>query len=264
MPAKRILALLSFFLLVAPVAWPAEPQFEVASIKPNVSTERNSTWRFTPGGHFAGENISPKFLITTAYSIRDFQISGAPGWIDSEKYDILAKGEGNPSPEQIRTMLQGLLRDRFKLKYHRVMKQAPVYSLVAAKSGIKLQESKEGSCIVSGPDQKPSRPDEPAPAFCGTYYSRRNQVEGNRITIAQFIAALEFQVDRPIIDKTGFALAFDVHLQWTPDESTVDSSDGVDPSIFTALQEQLGLKLESRKGPVQTLVIDHIEKPGEN
>jgi uncharacterized protein (TIGR03435 family) len=255
---------LAVFLVASQVCF-AQPQFEVASIKRNVSPDRNSTWRTTPGGRFTGENINLVFLLMTAYKIRDSQVSGAPGWFESEKYDILAKGEGNPNPDQLMKMLQALLLDRFKLKYHWIAKQLPVYALVPAKNGIKLKESKEGSCQDAGPDQKQAPPDQPQQAWCGTYFSRRNQLEGTRITMAQFIAALEFQLDRPVIDKTRLTVPFDVHLEWTPEETAADGpTDIPGPSIFTAVQEQLGLKLESQKGPVNTLVIDYIEKPGEN
>jgi uncharacterized protein (TIGR03435 family) len=218
------------------------PRFEVASIRPNVSADTNGTWRFSEGGRFTGENIQARLLITTAYQLHDFQISTAPGCciqikLDAEKYDIVAKSEGNPSEDQIVSMLQGLLVDRFKFKYHTVTKEAPVYALVAAKSGIKVQPSKESS---------------------GKYFWRRTQIEATGVTMKQFAVALASQLDRPVLDKTGFGQTFDAKLQWNPD---VDS-DG--PSIFNAIQEQLGLKLEPRKGPVEILVIDHIENPSEN
>jgi uncharacterized protein (TIGR03435 family) len=240
---------------------PAPPQFEVASIRPNRSADRGGTWRFAPGRRFTGENIPLKFLLTTAYQLKESQISGIPSWADSEKYDIVAKGEGSPSQDQMIAMLQGLLADRFKLKYHQVAKELPVYALVVAKGGIKLQESKEGSCVVPGPGDALIEPGQRSPNFCGTYFWRRNQVAGTRITMSQLIVALDGQLDRPLIDKTGLSGVWDVHLVWSPDDAPDDNAG---PSIYTALQEQLGLRLEATKGAVPVLVIDHIERPSEN
>jgi uncharacterized protein (TIGR03435 family) len=158
-------------------------------------------------------------------------------------------------------MLQGLLADRFKLKYHQVAKELPVYALVVAKGGIKLQESKEGSCVVPGPGDAPIEPGQRSPNFCGTYFWRRNQVDGTRITMSQLIVALDGRLDRPLIDKTDLSGVRDVHLTWNPDDGP---NDDAGPSIYTALQEQLGLRLEATKGAVPVLVIDHIERPSEN
>ena len=240
---------------------PASPQFEVASIKPNKSADLGGTWRVAPGGRFTGENIPLKFLLTTAYHLKESQISGIPGWTESEKYDIVAKGEGNPTQEQMIAMLQGLLGDRFKLTYHQVTRELPVFTLVVAKNGIKLRESGEGSCVVPGADVPPVAPGQRPPDFCGTFFARRSRIDGTRITISQLIVALDTQLDRPLIDKTGLTGAWDVHLVWSPDDGP-DNDTG--PSIYTALQEQLGLRLEATKGPVPVLVIDHIERPSEN
>jgi uncharacterized protein (TIGR03435 family) len=229
-------------LVIALQAAFAQTRFEVASIRPNVSADRNSTWNFGEGGRFAGENIPPRFLIMTAFRLRDFQVSGLPGAFENEKYDIVAKAEGNPSEDQAMTMLQGLLADRFKFKYHKTTKTSPVYVLTAAKarhSGepeIKAQASKEQN---------------------GTWFTRRNQIDAKGVGMAQFAIALSSQLDRPVLDKTRFTQNFDAHLDFDP-----EGTDG--PTIFTALQEQLGMKLTAGKGPVEILVVDHIEKPSEN
>lgn len=235
----------------------AQPGFEVASIKQNTSAGTNGTWRFTGGGLFNGENINLRFLISTAFQLRDYQLSGIPGWADSAKYDIAARGEGAMDESQIRAMLQSLLEDRFKLKYHRVTKEGPVYALIPARSGIRVQESKEGPCT-------PPDPKSHEPVTCDTWFSYRNRIEAKRTTMPHLAQALSMQTDRPVIDKTGFTRSFDAVLEWTPTEVSNDPNGDTGPSIFTALQEQLGLKLESQKGQVETLVIDHIEMPGEN
>lgn len=247
--------LLAFTLAMA--AWSAQPGFEVSSIRPNNSADLNSTWRFAGGGRFTGENVNVGYLIQTAYRLRDFQIAGLPGWTRSAKYDIQAKGEGNPTEEQLMAMLRGLLENRFKLAYHRVTKEGPVYALVAAKGGIKLKELDEGPCAPPDPNQRD-------PLVCDSFFTRRNQIDAKRITMPTLALALQTQLDRPVIDNTGFNKRFDAHLEWTP-AAIADDPDGLDgPSIFTAIQEQLGLKLEARKGPVDTLVIDRIEMPDDN
>lgn len=158
-------------------------------------------------------------------------------------------------------MLQGLLADRFKLTYYHVTKELPVYALVFAKNGIKLRESKEGSCVVPGQGDPLAAAGQRPPDFCGTYFARRNQIDGTRITMSQLVVALYSQLDRPLIDKTGLSGVWDVHLVWSPDDAPDDDAG---PSIYTALQEQLGLRLEATKAAVPVLVIDHIERPSEN
>jgi uncharacterized protein (TIGR03435 family) len=164
-------------------------------------------------------------------------------------------------------MLQTLLEDRFKLKLHRETKQLPVYELTLAKSGAKMPRTKAGGCIpftLDSPPPPPLAPGEPQRTFCGFRgfgvdgLNRKLEVFG--VTIADLVAALQrSELRRTIIDKTGLAGTYDVRMTWALDSP---SSDG--PSIFTAIQEQLGLKLESAKGPVQVLVIDHVEKPSAN
>jgi uncharacterized protein (TIGR03435 family) len=240
-------------------------RFEVASIKPNNSAERNAAWTTGSGGRFTGTNLPLKFLILTAWQLKDSQLSGLPGWTEVEKYDISAKGESDPAGKKMLPMMQSLVADRFQLRFHWVNKQQTVYALVPAKGGIKLKASKEGTCVVRGPDEPPVAPGEKGPAFCGNYSVRGSLMDATRIQIGQLLAALGTQLDYPLIDKTGLKGAYDVHLTWNPDESVNDGADNsAGPSIFTALQEQLGLRLESTKGPVRVMVIDHVERPSEN
>ena len=243
-------------LFIVSLAWPAE-RFEVASIKPNTSPDFNGTFSFTAGGRFKGENISIPFLISTAYHVRMFQLSELPGWAESARYDIEAKGQGNLSEEELVSMLRGLLEDRFKLTYHKLTKEGPVYALVPARGGIKLKESDAGPCAALDPDKRD-------PVVCDSYFTRRNQIDAKRITMQNFAIAIATQMDRPVIDETGFTKRFDAHLEFEPTEVTADAAGTAGQSIFTAIQEQLGLKLEAQKGPVEYFVIDHIEKPGEN
>jgi uncharacterized protein (TIGR03435 family) len=239
------------------------PSFEVASVKPNSSASGNSGVRFTPG-RLNAENASLRFLIAWAYKVRVFQLSGGPGWIDSAKYDIDAKAEGNASPDQIRLMLQTLIEERFKLTLRREMKEHALYELVVAKTGLKLKESGADCAALAREDRSGGQPR----AQCGAWFSNDTQLNGTKISMSQFVEGLSNFLDLPVIDKTGFAQNFDVHLEWTPDNGGAVPAglpgDAAGPGIFTAVQEQLGLKLQSAKGPIETLVIDHVEKPSEN
>ena len=256
--------------------------FEVASIKPSGSDDHRSMIQIQPGGGFRAVGATLKMLVTLAYDVRDFQISGGPGWISSERYDIMAKSEPSPDSsnvpddprkmndeqrktlqEQMRERLRSLLAERFQLKIHRESKEQAVYALVIGKGGSKLQESevKEGG----GPR--------------GMMRMGRGQLIGTAVQMQMLVSSLSSQLGRPVIDRTGLKGNYDFKLEWTPDPGQAGGGPlgavppGADappppdpngPSIFTAVQEQLGLRLESQKGPVETLIIDHVEKPSEN
>ena len=234
----------------------ARPAFEVASIKPSEPGGRGIQIRISPGGRFNCKNVTTKMLIQQAFGVQDFQISGGPGWLTSEHYDIVAKAEGDEQikPEQLRLMVQKLLADRFKLVIHRDTKELPVYALVVGKNGPKLQEGQgNGPMLRMG----------------------RGQLTGQKVGMEMFANNLAQHVGRTVIDKTGLKGEYDFKLEWTPDVSqplgpreagaeAPPPADPGGPSIFAALQEQLGLKLESQKGPVEIIIIDSIEKASEN
>jgi uncharacterized protein (TIGR03435 family) len=258
----------------AAIALSQNPAFEVASIKPNSSGGNGAYIEPLPGGRLVMTNFSVLQLILSAYSIQSYQISGDPPWISTDHYDIQAKSEGDASVQQMEgPMVQALLEDRFKLVLHRETRQLPVYELTVAKGGVKLERSKDGSCVPYSMDAPPPpriAPGEPRPNFCGY---PRSGVDGlNRtldgagvgMTVLANRLSLNYatQLGRTVIDRTGLTGTFDLHLKWAVDSGIKD--DPTDPSIFTALQEQLGLKLESAKGPVEVLVIDHVEKPSAN
>jgi uncharacterized protein (TIGR03435 family) len=226
------------------------PTFEVASIKPNQTGERPSMTAST-GGMLRATNETLKYLIEWAYNVQDYQISGGPKWIDSAGYDIVAKPEHayTPSQETIgygRQLVQSLLEDRFKLTLRRTTKELPVYALVPGKDGPKLSGR-----------EKPANPTD------ARMSGGRGLMVGQRVMMWLLVQSLSSVVGRPVADETGLKQYYDFRLEWTPDEPTGALGDGR-PSIFTALQEQLGLKLEARKGPVEVLVIDHVESPSEN
>ncbi len=254
---------LCFAFLVAGIA-AAAPQetasFEVASIKPNVSGAGNRTVRPSPG-RFSIFNLTLKDLVMFAY----FQVFGGPGWITADQYDIEAKAEGNPDQNQMRLMLQALLQDRFKLALRHDTKELPIYELTVAKGGFKLQPQKPGDCIKYDPDNPPG-PGHKNSDFSGNLSNGSGSFDGTSASMADLATMFSYTVGRKVVDKTGIAGQFRVHLTFAPDEVAGGAAAPADagPSFFTALQEQIGLKLESAKGPVEVLVIDSVEKPSEN
>ena len=262
------------------------PRFDVASVKRNISGPNLMMVRPHAGG-LTAENAPLKLLMQNAYGVQDYQISGGPGWIQSDGYDIEAKTNGKASHEQVLLMLRSLLEDRFQLKVHHETRELPVYALIAAKSGLKLKAPKEGSCVPVDPNADLPRlvPGQPPPGRpCGRVgvFGEPGGVrmEGGAVAMPELTRMLAMVMHRPVLDRTGFTGAFDLHLEFAPDEtaaglprsvgkgdpdSTPAAADAAGPPpIFAALQEQLGLRLESTKGPVDVLVIDHVERPTEN
>jgi uncharacterized protein (TIGR03435 family) len=201
-------------------------------------------------------NVTIRFLISLAYDVKDFQIPGGPRLLDSERYDIEATyGADRPerpgrlsfvtiqADSQVRLMLQALLADRFHLAIRHETRELPSYSLNLAKSGPKLRKSS------SPEDLQDMRVD-------------LGQIKSNRMSIGQLTGVLSRLLELPIVDKTGLTGYYDLLLKWTPDEAGADATAG--PSIFTAIQDTLGLKLVASKEPIDVLVIDHVERPSEN
>jgi uncharacterized protein (TIGR03435 family) len=243
--------------------------FEVASIKANVSLSPNRNIRPEPG-RLVVSNMPVKALIGWAYNVWDFQISGGAGWIDSAPYDIEGKVAGTPNQEQMKQMMQTLLGERFRLSLHRDSRELPIYKLTVAKGGFKLRPLKEGDCIVFDPTHPPSSPKLTASDFCGNLTMGRGTFEGTSASMTDLVTSLSQIVGRPAVDGTGIAGLFHIRLKFAvlsgpPAEAdnAAASTDNL-PSIFAAVEEQLGLKLESTKGPVDVLVIDRIERPSEN
>jgi uncharacterized protein (TIGR03435 family) len=237
---------------VATVAlFPAFGQtFEVATVKsanPNAPGAMLN-WRDAEHAHsFVAENFSLRQLITAAYGIRDHQLTGGPGWIGSDRFDVVGKPEKPVDVKALQSMLQALLADRFHLTIHRETREMPVYFLVVAKGGAKLRESAPGSV---GTGQS---------AGIGWFKASSNRIDD----LAQTLAGL---VSRSVIDKTGLTGQYDFRLDYAPDAiAGPDAGNAPEkPSLFTALQEQLGLKLEPGRAPVEMFVVDRAEKPSEN
>ncbi len=243
----------------------SRPGFEVASIKLNKSGDSRVMTLPVRGGRFTATNIPLQYLIGAAYHITNSQqLRGAPPWLLSERYDIEAKAEGDPSFDAMLVMLQSLLEDRLQLKFHHETKNLPVYALLVAKPG-RFQPA-EGGC---GP-----RPSTPTPC---RFMILPGHLGGPRVTIAQLVDALSAATGRVVLDKTNLPGSYDISLDYTPEQGQFQAPEGAPtgtplsppidangPSLFTALAEQLGLKLEPEKGPVEVMVIDHVERPSDN
>jgi bla regulator protein BlaR1 len=255
----------------------AAPVYEVASIKPNRSGDNMVRMMTKPDG-FSASGGTVQMLVQDAYGVQDFQIAGAPSWFNSERYDIEAKMDGSVAEELRKLgddqrrlerdrMLQALLADRFQLKLHRDTKELPEYALVVAKNGSKLHEAKPGDTYANG-FKGPDGGGGAGMMFMG---GDGGPVTGQAIPIANLVHLLARQLGRTVVDKTGLTGNYDFTLKWAPDESQgppgMDNGpppDSSGPSLFTAIQEQLGLRLEAQKGPVEILVIDHVERPSDN
>ena len=212
--------------------------FEVASIKPSDPTHVGAQV-YTPGpGRFTAMTAALKDLMLFAYNVRPSQIVGGPRWFESEAYDIAAKSAGAPSNDELRLMLRNLLADRFQLKVHRETRDLGVYNLVLDKKGPKLSEV--------------------AAAGRGVGMQKGN-LHASGSTMATLASVLSRHLDHVVVDRTGLVGFYDFALTWTADDS-----DPTGASLFSAIQEQLGLKLEATKAPVEVLVIDRAERPSQN
>jgi uncharacterized protein (TIGR03435 family) len=248
MPRRKLLAC----LLLPLGSWAQSPHFEVASIRPHAPPFARIDIS-TAGPRFTAEAQPVGGLITWAYDLKNYQVSAAPNLPLSDAfYDIGAKAEGDgaPSRAEFRQMLQTLLADRFKLKVHRETREMQVYALVVGKNGPKLKES--------SPDANPM-----------AYFDvagRNYRVTRAKATMDEVVQAIGNSfLDRPVLDKTGLTGTYNLSLTYTPDIPTNRGEpDPNDISIFTAVQEQLGLKLEPQKAPIEVLVVDSVEKPSEN
>jgi uncharacterized protein (TIGR03435 family) len=210
----------------------APPAFDVASVKP--VDPRDGTASYSSSNEYMG---SLQALIRSAYGVEDFRIAGGPKWLDSDKFSIVFKPANAP---QRNLMLRTLLADRFKLAVHTETRELTVYNLVIGKGGVKMEKATEPGGTANGPAM----------------------IRGT-MDMAFFVSTLSSTLGRNVIDRTGLSGRYKLSLKWTPDDRSA-TGDNSAPSLFTAIQEQLGLKLESTKGPVEILVIDHAEKPSEN
>lgn len=253
----------------------ADREFETVAIKPNTSGSEQVEFGRPVGNRFSARNVSLRMLVRRAYKVKDFELAGGPGWQDSSRYDITASAPGPAIGEpEFKTMLQTMLASRFQLKVHREIRSMAVYDLVPVKGGLRV-EAPNRDCV----DPATFRPrPETRELPCGAFFVGNGVLEGRRVSMTQVANALSDLTGRPVIEKTGYIGAFDLRLEFTfegiaamngggfstavlPAEST---NGDAKPTIFTALQRQMGLKLESRKGSGEVLVIDRAERPDPN
>ena len=230
------------------------PAFEVASIRPSLESSSGGGI-FESKGRIDARNVTLKRCVRGAYNVPEPQIIGGPKWVDQDRFYIEATAAVPTDDYELMRMLQTLLADRFKLVFHREQRTSPGYRLVLGKGGLKAQASAPDSGSVGD--------------------SRRGRIEAKGYSMAQLSLKLAEALKQPVLDATGVAGKFDFKLEWTTDDMQAKppSADqragntleaGAGPSIFEALREQLGLKLESGKFPAEVLVIDSVEKPSEN
>jgi uncharacterized protein (TIGR03435 family) len=266
-----------FLALAAPCLRAQAPAFEVASVKPNRSdAPASSRFPLGPGdayvpdgGFFAATNQALIVYLRFAYKLGQGDLLGMPGWVYNERFDIEARAQGNPTKDQVRLMMRALLADRFKVITHTETRKRPVLDLVLLKAGkvgpqlrVDLDECAAGAAPSSTSGlQLP-------PIACGSMGQipasapGLGRLGGRRVTIARIAGFLTNPftgVDRPVLDRTGLAGTFDFSLEWA-----VEDSDGAGPTFLQALRDQLGFKLKSATGPVEVLMVDHVERPTSN
>ena len=249
-------AIVLFLTTVAGFGQP--PQYDVASIKPNLDSDARMAFRIEPDGRLSATGITLKRLMMTAYNVQGFRILGGPDWVVSKRWDVQAKPDRKAAPDQIRPMLRALLESRFQLHSHSEKRQQPVYELVVDPKGSKVRTSAE------------TKPDVRVGA---------GSMKLTKATSATFASQLSYALARPVLDKTGLSGDFDFAIEWTPEPgedggpTTAGLSPGAmdrpastpdGPSIFTALTEQLGLRLKPARAPVEVIVIDSAQMPTAN
>jgi bla regulator protein BlaR1 len=248
-------SLIGFIAAVAALAQaPAPTQFEVASIRPNTANDRIVTINVGPGGRFSVRGYTLKLLIQRAYDVMGWNISGGPGWIDSDRYDVTAKANvaGDLTEAQLRPMLQALLADRFKLKVHQSSKEMAGYALVVGRGGPKVKAAVDGE----------EHPD--------TFRMTGTGLSGQGITMENLARYVAGKLGQVAVDQTGLKRVYDLKVTWTVETDQSTGLPGADPraalqsAVFGALEDQLGLKLRPQKITVQMLVIDSAERASAN
>ncbi|HEV8393051.1 MAG TPA: TIGR03435 family protein [Vicinamibacterales bacterium] len=237
------------------------PTFEAASVKSHRGGERTRN-TILPGGRYSATNVPLRMMIRSAYGIQDFQLVGGPAWLNTDGYDVVAKAATDEPPDRLFAMVRSLLEDRFRLVAHRETRTLPVYALVRVNPDRLGRQLRPSDADCAGPPAAPGRP------RCGILMNF-GELRGTGASLGQLATSLAPFSGRAIQDRTGASGAFDFELQFTPDpvafpappgaQPPAASADG--PSLFTAVQEQLGLKLESTTAPLEVLVIDRVERP---
>jgi uncharacterized protein (TIGR03435 family) len=260
------ICLLVMFLGLSHSALAQQPSetFEVASIRQDKSGAETGLVSALPSGRFTVTNLSLRQLIPYAFGLRSYEVIGGPDWLIEDRFDIVAtaghavQARSDGPPLELLMMFQDLLGTRFYLQTHRETREMPVFLLTVGTTNKRLGPNISTSDVdcaatVAIPAAQATRS-----SACNVEI-RSGHLTAGAITMSQFVRNLASTLQRPVIDKTGFQGSFNIDLDWAP-----DANDTTKPSLVTALQEQLGLKLESSRGPVEVVVIDRIEHPSEN
>jgi uncharacterized protein (TIGR03435 family) len=244
-----------------PAATTPLPTYDIVSIKPNKTGSGNVSVD-SGDGNYTASNVSLKMLIIEAYSLKESQVFDLPKWGDSARFDIKAKVlEPNKkvlsalTDQQSAAMLQPMLTDRFHLTFHHEQKTLPVYELVLVKTGAKFKQTTAAEM---------DSPDGVNGVHSGGISIHNRDLVATGIPMSSFADSLSYQLHRIVVDKTGLTGKYNLTLSWAPDDGTPQAPDSTLPSIFTALQEQLGLKLEPGKAPIGAFIVDHAEIPSED
>jgi len=239
-------------LLLATLCWSQQAEFEVASVKPNNSGGTSSNFNRTAGGGLHAINVTLRDLIIFAYDLRGHQLVGGPSWLDHDRYDVLAKPAQNDNPSGarrsfeedwrgIRMSLRAVLADRFQLAVHSETREMPIYALMVAKGGPHLQPSQAEGLTIN---------------------NRNGLVICKKASMKQFAErALANRLGRTVVDQTGLSGEFDFEIKYVEDQLANDTAG---PDFLTAMKEQVGLILQSQKGPVEVTVVDRAEKAAAN
>jgi uncharacterized protein (TIGR03435 family) len=235
-----------YLLLAALLLAQSTPAFDVTSVKPNAGTQDFVRFDPQPGGRLQITNTSLRMVVSWAYGVQNTQLVGGPDWFNSARFDFLAKAEGNPTTEEMRLMLRTLIVDRFRLTFHNETREIPVYALVRPRPDARLgpQLSSSDSNCGALPDGKPRKCE---------FDVRFGNVHGHGMPMELLNTSIAGFTGRVVIDRTGVTGPMDFDLTW--------GTDAAGPSIFTAVEEQLGLKLEPIRAPVEVMVIDRAERP---
>ena len=262
----------------APAASDNPPKFEVATVKRNVSGATEFSDVFQPDGRYRAFNIRLRDLVSAAYRVRGFQVVGGPAWAASERFDIEAKAADPASfafvpkadgtrvfPDAPFLMIRELLKDRFKLVVHRETREGPVYALTMIRPGLRGPRLRPPAvnCAAIDPKNPP-----PGVGMCGGIRRTAGRFEAKTATMTQLAASLSIQLQRPVLDRTGLSEPFDFDLEFVPLNLNIDAATTAvsefAPSLVAALDEQLGVKLDSQRAPIEYIVIDSAEPPTDN
>jgi uncharacterized protein (TIGR03435 family) len=231
----------------------ARPEFEVATVKRNISRSGSATSGLVQGDRVTSTNVTLTQMVRTAYGVQEFQIAGQPSWFDTERYDVQAKIPSGARREDWTLMFQALLADRFKLVLHKENRAMSVLELIVAKNGPKLKAADRSKCDPSNPSN-----------VCG-FRAAPTEIIGTGVSMGQLATRLSRSLGLIVLDKTELKGEFDLEIRWTNDEGVpLPPGASAGPGLYPAIQEQLGLRLQSARAPVETLVIDRVQRPAEN